>query len=86
MQDFAHFKVSSLRRADPHRAIKYLEKARAYTLSFHYTVNTHLSLMEGYKRVGDSRKAEAVSVDLERVISTKFRDFQPLMTFAKDKA
>jgi len=79
MQDFVNFKVNRLRRADPHRAIKYLEKARAYPLTFHYTVNTHLSLIEGYKRVGDSRKAKTVSVDLERVISTKFRDFQPLL-------
>jgi hypothetical protein len=79
MQDFSNFKVNRLRRAEPHRAIKYLEKARAYPLTFHYTVNTHLSLIEGYKRVGDSRKAKTVSVDLERVISTKFRDFQPLL-------
>lgn len=85
-RDFANFQEKRFRKADPQRAIQYLQKAKLRPLSAYYTVQTFVSLSDNFKAVGDLTRAASAIEDLKQITVKQFPGFQPyLMNRMKQK-
>lgn len=86
LEDFANFKERRLRKADPQRAIRYLQKAALKRFSLYQVSQSHLYLSQGYAKTGNRQMAAKIRGDLSIVLKQKYSAYRlPLLEHLKKK-
>ncbi|MGE5342926.1 MAG: tetratricopeptide repeat protein [Candidatus Omnitrophota bacterium] len=83
MNDFANFEKNRLQHANPEKALKYLERAKAHPSSLYQVLHTHLYLEEAYMKTGKPEQVMSVQQDLMKITSERFPDFNSIIDVIK---